>query len=66
MVREARFAWDSDRPLPPEMSRSDWDCDDPVPSDSQAKTRSSKSRRMRARKKQVTPDDDAEDESIAE
>lgn len=29
MVREARFAWDSDRPLPEEISRRDWDLDDP-------------------------------------
>jgi hypothetical protein len=29
MVREARFAWDDDRPLPSELTRIDWDCDDP-------------------------------------
>jgi hypothetical protein len=29
MVREARFAWDPERPLPDEITRRDWDVDDP-------------------------------------
>ncbi|WP_437223050.1 hypothetical protein SH661x_003053 [Planctomicrobium sp. SH661] len=29
MVREARFAWDENRPLPIELTRRHWDCDDP-------------------------------------
>lgn len=29
MVREARFAWDSDVPEPEDLSHQEWDCDDP-------------------------------------
>ncbi len=29
MVREARFAWDSEYQPPRELSRTDWDCEDP-------------------------------------
>ena len=29
MVREVRFSWDRERPLPPEIARTDWECEDP-------------------------------------
>ncbi|WP_437185418.1 hypothetical protein SH668x_002523 [Planctomicrobium sp. SH668] len=28
MVREARFLWNSQEPLPSELTRRSWDCDD--------------------------------------